>query len=61
MIIDFHTHCYPDKVAPKALHNLYYNNGVAAHSDGTLNGLWESMAKAGINLSVVLPIATNVG
>jgi predicted TIM-barrel fold metal-dependent hydrolase len=61
MIIDFHTHCYPDKVAPKALHNLYYNNGVAAHSDGTLNGLRESMATAGINLSVVLPIATNAG
>ena len=61
MIIDFHTHCYPDKVAPKALHNLYHQNGVAAHSDGTLNGLRESMAKAGINLAVVLPIATHAG
>jgi predicted TIM-barrel fold metal-dependent hydrolase len=61
MIIDFHTHCYPDHVAPKALQSLYDNNGVAAHADGTLNGLRESMGKAGINLSVVLPIATRVG
>ncbi|MEN6327966.1 MAG: amidohydrolase family protein, partial [Syntrophomonas sp.] len=61
MIIDFHTHCYPDQVAPKALGNLYNNNGVSAHSDGTLNGLRKSMVKAGINLSVVLPIATSAG
>jgi len=60
MIVDFHTHCYPDQVAPKALHNLYRNNGVAAHADGTLQGLRESMAKAGINLAVVLPVATNI-
>ena len=61
MIIDFHTHCYPDKAAPRALQNLYVEHGVAAHSDGTLSGLQESMARAGIGLSVVLPIATNAG
>lgn len=61
MIIDFHSHCYPDNVAPKALHNLHYNYGVVAHSDGTLNGLREGMAKAGIDLSVVLPVASRPG
>lgn len=61
MIIDFHTHCYPDKAAPKALQNLCSEHGVASHSDGTLGGLQESMARAGIGLSVVLPIATNAG
>jgi len=61
MIVDFHTHCYPDKVAPKALDHLYRHHGVAAHADGTLNGLRDSMAKAGINLAIVLPVATSSG
>lgn len=57
MIIDFHTHCYPDTVAPKAIANLF-NFGVLTHTDGTVQGLKDSMQTAKVDLSVFLPIAT---
>jgi predicted TIM-barrel fold metal-dependent hydrolase len=63
MIIDAHTHIYPDDVAHKALNTVMKNgNGlVSIHTDGTHNGLISSMDKAGIDYSIVLPVATGVG
>lgn len=58
MIIDFHTHCFKDEVAVKAVPLLAERSGVTPASDGTLSGLLSSMAQAGIDKSVVLPIAT---
>nr|WP_319396679.1 hypothetical protein [uncultured Desulfobacter sp.] len=63
MIIDAHTHIYPDDVAHKALSTVMENgNGLASiHTNGTHNGLVASMDKAGIDYSVVLPVATGAG
>lgn len=61
MIIDFHTHMYPDNVAPKALANLLANNGVAPHTAGTKGALLTSMDCAGVDMSVVLPVANRMG
>ncbi len=63
MIIDAHTHIYPDSVAKKALHTVISNiNGqLNAFTDGTLNGLVSSMDSAHIDYSIVLPVATSPG
>ena len=60
MVIDFHTHCFPDKIAERAIAKLaHVSGGLEPHTDGTLDGLRRSMAKGGVDLSVVLSIATN--
>ncbi|MGN1081162.1 MAG: amidohydrolase family protein, partial [Acutalibacteraceae bacterium] len=62
MIIDFHTHIYPDKIAPRAIENVLKNNEFKTPpTDGTFNGLIESEKEAGIDISVVLPVATRAG
>lgn len=62
MVIDFHTHIYPDKIASRTLNALLGSaQGVKAFSDGTRSGLSESMKKAGIDKSVILPVATRKG
>ena len=59
MIIDFHTHTFPDKIAQRAIAGMQQASHAAAFAEGTLSGLQESMQKAGISHSVVLPVATN--
>ena len=62
MIIDFHTHIYPDKIAERTINALVNSaKNVLAHTNGTLSGLIESMDKAGIDKSVILPVATRKG
>ena len=43
MIIDFHTHTYPDKIAAKTVELLAGRSGTVPHSDGTLMGLESDM------------------
>ena len=65
MIIDFHTHIFPDKMASNTVEFLE-NNVAERGFDGkavipaTMDALLESMHENGIDYSVVLPIATNV-
>ena len=60
MLIDFHTHAFPDAIAPKAMAKLSYaSGGMMPGTDGTLAGLRASMARGGVDLSVMLSIATN--
>jgi hypothetical protein len=57
--IDFHTHCFPDDLAPRAIERIITTSpGATVWTDGTLSGLRRSMAAAGITKSVVLPVAT---
>lgn len=60
MIIDAHTHIFPDELAKKAIPNLLLaaQGTLEAHTQGTQSSLLESMAEAGIDYSVVLTIAT---
>lgn len=58
MIIDVHTHIYPDTLAVRALASLKAACGEDPHTDGTLKGLLRSMDESGVTLSVVAPIAT---
>ncbi|MCD7778997.1 MAG: amidohydrolase family protein [Clostridiales bacterium] len=59
MIIDFHTHTFPDKVAVKAIPKLEKSASIKAFTDGTVNGLVDSMNENGIDFSVVVPVVTN--
>ena len=59
MIIDFHTHTFPDSIAARAVDSLSKEAHIIAHTDGTVSGLINSMDKGGIDMSVLLPVATN--
>lgn len=59
MIIDFHTHCFPDALAEKALGKLSAIGKLPTHSDGTVAGTLAKMDACGIDRAVVLNIATN--
>ena len=64
MLIDFHTHIFPDKIATKTLEVL--KSGIKEYEcldaesffDGTKSGLLSFMEENGVDISVVLPIAT---
>ena len=59
MIVDFHTHTFPDRIAAGALQKMQGDSHTRTFSDGTGTGLMASMKAAGIHRSVVLPVATN--
>ncbi len=60
-IIDFHTHAFPDAIAPGAIATLEAQGDTAAHYDGTVAGLLGTMDEAAIAVSVVQPVATKPG
>lgn len=59
MIIDFHTHIFPDKIASRTLEVLSEAGGIPFYTDGTASGLASSMQSADITLSVNLPVMTS--
>lgn len=58
MTIDFHTHTFPPKIAASTLQKLSAASHTVPFTDGTEDGLRASMGEAGIDYSVVLPVAT---
>ena len=58
MIIDMHTHTFPPKIAASTLEKLSAASHTRPFTDGTGEGLRASMAQAGVDVSVVLPVAT---
>jgi hypothetical protein len=58
MICDFHVHAFPDNVAQRAIDALLTTYGVPAVTDGTIAGTLAHMEKAGVDYSVVQPVAT---
>jgi hypothetical protein len=65
MIIDIHTHTFPDALAEGAIasmeNDILESQGfqVKAARSGTFDDLCSSTKRAGIDLSVVCPVATN--
>jgi predicted TIM-barrel fold metal-dependent hydrolase len=57
-IIDFHAHVFPDDLAPRAITQLEKNGGTRAPYNGTVQGLLASMRAAGIQQTVLQPVAT---
>lgn len=64
MIIDMHTHAFPDRIYERTIQileqNIYENSNKEFHAigSGNVSGLRASMAADGIDFSLVLPIAT---
>lgn len=62
MIVDFHTHIFPDAIAGAAMAKLSENEGGVPHYlNATLSDLLCSMDNAKIDRAVTLPIATRPG
>ncbi len=59
MIIDIHTHTFPEHMAAKVIDKLSRLSRSIPFTDGTLDGLRQSMDDADIDRSIVLPVATN--
>lgn len=61
MIIDVHTHVFPDTLAARAIAAMQASAklpGLRAAEEGTLAALRRSMQRNGIHYSVTLPVAT---
>ena len=62
MRICFHTHCFPDTLAPKAMAVLSKNAaafGLTAHTDGTLHDAKRAHLRAGVCGALICSVATN--
>lgn len=59
MIIDIHTHTFPDAIAAKAVDRLKHNSHTQPFLDGTAASLSASAKAAGIDLAVIQPVATS--
>ena len=53
MVIDIHTHTFPDKLAATTIPKLEGMSHTRAYVDGTVSGLRASMARAGVDASHV--------
>lgn len=58
MIIDFHTHVFPDKIATKTIDSLAKLSNTTPYTDGTTNGLISSLEKSKVDIAVALPVLT---
>lgn len=62
MIFDFHTHCFPDALAPRAIAHLAEISrkcGLAPTTDGTTQGVLDQMHAHGVDRSLICNVATN--
>ncbi len=58
MIIDVHTHIFPDKIALDVVPKMAKEAKITEALDGRLSSLLDSMKKAGIDVSWLQPVAT---
>lgn len=58
MVIDFHTHIFPDKIAAKTVAFLAEKGNTKPYGEATLDAIKSDMKKNGIDKSVILPVAT---
>ena len=58
MVIDFHSHIFPEKIASRTIEILEGIAHVKAFSNGKEEGLLSSMEAAGVDVSLVLPVVT---
>ena len=59
MLIDFHTHAFPEKLAPRVMGSLSHaSGGLVPQTDGTLEGLRSQLRQEGVDRAVLLNIAS---
>ena len=58
MVIDFHTHIFPDRIAEATINMLSQKAGFKPYLDGRADSLLSSMKNSLIDRSVLLPALT---
>lgn len=58
MLIDFHTHTFPDELAGKVIPMIAEKASIRYYTKATNASLLSSMERAGVDMSVVLPVVT---
>jgi predicted TIM-barrel fold metal-dependent hydrolase len=58
-IIDFHTHIFPDHIAPKIIDSIRKETGFTPSGEGTLESIKREMRRSQISISVALAVATS--
>jgi len=58
LVIDFHTHIFPDRIASSTISMLSQKGNVKPYLDGRSDSLIASMKNNGIDKSVLLPVLT---
>lgn len=59
MIIDFHTHVFPDRMAAATVAHLADEANLKAATNGTVGELLTSMNQSGVDCSVIVPVVTS--
>lgn len=58
MLIDFHSHAFPEKIAERAIMSLAEKGNIRPYAMGRVEELVEKMDRDGVDISVILNIAT---
>ena len=58
MLIDFHTHTFPDELANKVIPKIAGDASIRYYTEATNSSLLESMDRAHVDMSVILPVVT---
>ncbi|MCR5324127.1 MAG: amidohydrolase [Lachnospiraceae bacterium] len=58
MLIDFHTHTFPDELAKKVIPKIAGDASIRYYTEATDSSLIESMDRAHVDMSVILPVVT---
>lgn len=58
MVIDFHTHIFPDKIAKSTIEALANKAENKPYTDGTVQGMVDAMLRADADICVTLPVLT---
>ena len=59
MIVDFHTHIFPDKIAAQTVSALAEKGNTKPYGKATLDDIRNTMKNSGVDYSVILPVATS--
>jgi len=59
MIIDFHTHTFPDKIAERTIDALSKSSNIKPYANGTIGGLKDAVINANADIAVNLPVLTS--
>lgn len=59
MIVDVHTHIFPEKMAVATIRQLEQKAGLTAATEGTVQELLASMKRAGVDCSIIVPVVTS--
>mgnify|MGYP001104546883 CR=1 FL=1 len=61
LILDFHTHAFPEPLASRAIAHLEELGGIPSYTNGTVSGLQRSMKAAGITHAALCNIVVKPG